>query len=341
MRKYCVLLTDNGQLESAWPYTRERFEDRLKDTCELKYIDLRERALEDFDWSEVDAVALFGGEITGPILGRAQALKVVGEITDVRVPEGYDLIVERGIPFVDATPAWAQSVAECGFALILCALRRIPYWHKRLAENGFDWKFPYSQFCDNPDFVNGELAGKRVGVVGLGQIGGRIAKWCDIFGALVMGYDPFLAAERFDEVGAEKMDLGEMVMGCDILVISVPPTPSARGIVNEDLVGKIPRGSIVMTVTRAAAIDGDALRRRVLKNELVWAADVYDVEPLPHDDPILGRENVVHIPHIAGRTRDANLRLADMIADDFLRVFAGESPKYLLTSKTAQIRREK
>ncbi|MEJ7664498.1 MAG: NAD(P)-dependent oxidoreductase [Hymenobacter sp.] len=66
-----------------------------------------------------------------------------------------------------------------------------------------------------------------------------------------------------------------------------------------------------------------ALRQRVLADELALALDVYDVEPLPPDDPLRGRPNVVHTPHIAGRTRDANLRTADLIADDFARVLAG------------------
>ena len=340
MNKPSVLLTDDGRLEGAWPYTRERFEDRLKDSCELKYINLKDRSLEDFDWAEINAVALFGGDITTDILDSAPELKVVGKITDWVVPNGYDEIVARGIPFVDATPAWGQSVAEVGFALILCALRRIPYWHKRLADNDFDWRHPIGQFCDNPDFVNGELGTKKVGVVGLGQIGGRIAKWCSVFGATVMGYDPFIEADRFIEVGAQKTDLPSLVKECDILAIGTPPTPSSHGIVNADLIDELRQGAIVMTVTRAKALDGDALRRRVLKNELIWAADVYDIEPLPEDDPIRGRENVVHIPHIAGRTRDANLHLADMIAEDFLRVFAGEPVKYPLTAKTAKVRRE-
>ncbi len=82
----------------------------------------------------------------------------------------------------------------------------------------------------------------------------------------------------------------------------------------------------MVAVTRAHAIDMAALRERIVANELAGAFDVYDVEPLPVEDPLRGRVNVVHTPHIAGRTRDANWRGAEVIADDFARLLRGEAP---------------
>ncbi len=229
-------------------------------------------------------------------------------------------------------------MAECGFALILCALRKIPHWHHRLVERAFDWNYPCGQFCDDPDFVNGELATKTVGVVGLGQIGARIAHWCHLFGAEVAACDPYAPAERFESVGARSVDIDALVQSVDILVIAVPPTPSARKLVHAQRVAALPKGAIVMSITRTAALDTEALRERVLRNELLWASDVFDVEPLPDNDPILGRDNVVHIPHIAGRTRDANHRVAEVIASDFIRVLAGESPRAALSPAAVAVR---
>src|ERR687890_1985972 len=77
------------------------------------------------------------------------------------------------------------------------------------------------------------------------------------------------------------------------------------------------RGSLIVLVTRAAVCDMTPLRERVLADELALAADVWDVEPLPLDDPLLGRQTVVHTPHIAGRTRDANLAWAENLAAQF------------------------
>ena len=333
-----VLLADNGDLETKWPYTRERFEQRFKNRTIVKHVDVRQIVLANLDWSAIDAVALFGGELTSDILGRAKRLKVVGGVTDVVGPSCFDLLSEKKIPFVEGTQAWAQSVAECGLGLILCALRKLPQWHRRLADGDFDWQYPFAQFCDDPNFTNGELGTKTVGVIGLGQIGSRIARWCTALGATVLAYDPYAPNDRFDWSGATRQEIDMLVNNVEILVIAVPPTPSADNLVDAKRVMRLAKGSIVMTITRTHAIDVDALRERVFANELLWASDVYDVEPLPAGDPILGRDNVVHVPHIAGRTKNANIRLADILADDFIRVFNGDAPLSVLTQETVRIR---
>ena len=335
-----VLLTNNGVLETQWPFTRKRFEQRLQQVAELVYVDVRRARLVDVDWETYDAVALFGGEMTERMLDRAIQLKVVGGITDVKGPSCFDSLVKRRIPFIDGTPAWGQSVAEIGIALMLCALRKVPHWHGRLAAGSFDWAFPYGQFCDDETFVNGTLGTKTVGVIGLGQIGSRIAKWCTMFGATVLGYDPFAPDERFREVGATEQDIETLIGEVEVLVVAVPPTPSAQNLVDARQVMRLRKGSVVTTITRTAAIDCQALRKRVLANELFWASDVYDIEPLAADDPILGRDNVVHIPHIAGRTKDANLRLADIITEGFMSVFNGSRPQSVLTPQAVQVRTE-
>ena len=97
----------------------------------------------------------------------------------------------------------------------------------------------------------------------------------------------------------------------------VPLTDETRGLVKREHLLALPRGSLVVLVTRATVCDMTTLRERVLANELAPAADVWDVEPLPLDDPLLGRHNVVHTPHIAGRTRDANLAWAENLAAQF------------------------
>ncbi|WP_443057881.1 NAD(P)-dependent oxidoreductase [Streptomyces sp. KLMMK] len=126
---------------------------------------------------------------------------------------------------------------------------------------------------------------------------------------------------------------------CDVLVIAVQDSPGATGVIDRDLVrAPLKNGAIVVTVTRSAAIDTKALHERVMAGEPVWDADVYDEEPLPADDPLIGRHNVVHPPCIAGRTRDGNLAVADVIADDFLRVFRGEHPVHMMTPARPSVR---
>jgi phosphoglycerate dehydrogenase-like enzyme len=334
--KPIAVIQDREVLSRHWPYTAERLVERLSHDFEIRRITPDDA--ECMDWTGVRALALFEGALTSALLERAQELQVVGGITDARGPDGFALLVARRIPFVEATRAWAPSVAECGLALALCALRRIPQWHMRLVRRDFDWVYPYGQFCDDPRFVNGELGTKTVGVVGLGQIGSRLAAWSHHLGARVLAYDPYAPQGRFDEAHATPAAVDELVSAAEVLFVAVPPTPSAVRLISADRVRRLRRGAIVVTITRTDAIDTEALRTRVLRDELVWAADVFDREPLLPDDPLLGRDNVIHIPHIAGRTRDANLRLADILADDFLRVLKGEAPKAVLSPAAVAVR---
>jgi phosphoglycerate dehydrogenase-like enzyme len=331
-----VLLTDDGQLTDTWPFVRERFERRLAEVFEVHYADVRERSLADRELADVQAIAWFGGELTTDVVAQAPNLRMVGGIVDGLRPPAWPELAARGIPFVDVTRAWAPSVAECALALALGALRRIPQHHRELAEGRETWLGV--QFTDDPAFVNGDLGTKQVGVVGMGQIGGRIAGWCTALGSSVQGYDPYAPAERFATTGARRVDLDDLCAAAEVLFVAVPPTPSAIGMIDADLVASLAPGTIVVTISRAAAIDCDALRRRVLDGSLAWAADVFDVEPLPPDDPLRGRANVVHVPHIAGRTRDTNHRVADLLAEDVLAVFAGREPACVLTESAATLR---
>jgi phosphoglycerate dehydrogenase-like enzyme len=97
----------------------------------------------------------------------------------------------------------------------------------------------------------------------------------------------------------------------------LPRLPTTVKLISAELIDALPTGCLVVCVTRMQILDSEALRRRVLGDELSLAADVFDIEPLPQGDPLIGRENVIHTPHNAGRTIDANREVVDMILDQF------------------------
>jgi phosphoglycerate dehydrogenase-like enzyme len=134
----------------------------------------------------------------------------------------------------------------------------------------------------------------------------------------VAAWDPFASEPCFHRAGAHReVRFDSLFHNADIFAPMVPLTDETRGLVKREHLLALPRGSLVVLVTRAAVCDMTTLRERVLADELALAADVWDVEPLPLDDPLLGRHNVVHTPHIAGRTRDANLAWAENLAAQF------------------------
>jgi phosphoglycerate dehydrogenase-like enzyme len=337
-----LIFTRSSTLENGWPFVPEALEARLKEFGELEIVQVeRGQAVgEATDMSEVNAIALFSGKVTEACVAAAPKLKAVGGVWDNSGHHNLavDPMFERGVTIVDATRAWAPSVAEITLALALNGLRRIADWHRRMALGEKLWVYDYGQFCDPVDFVNGTLGDKTVGVMGLGQIGGRVASWCNALGSRVLGYDPFIPQARFDELGAEPVDMDRLVEEAEVVMMTIPPTPSAKHILSRERIARLRKGALVVVTTRAHAIDMEALRERILAGELAGAFDVYDVEPLPVDDPLRGLPNVVHTPHIAGRTRDANLLVAKVIADDFGRILNGEAPQAALSRAAMAVR---
>ena len=336
------LFTRHPGLEKSWPFLHDRMVERLSELGEVEVVNVEKKDMairELVNLKEIVGIAHFGGNLTADCIKAAPKLRMVGALTD-HTGRGLplDALVERNIPIIETTRAWAQSVAELTFGLALGALRRIPQWHCRMAAGERLWTYAYGQFCDAPDFVNGTIGTKKVGVVGLGQIGRRLAKWCSAFGATVYGYDPYVPTDVYQELGVHPIEIDELVEIADIVFIAISPSPSSGGLLSRERIYKLQRGALIVITTRAQPVDMKALRERILADELAAAFDVYDIEPLPETDPLRGRDNVVHTPHIAGRTRDANLNIADIIAADFARILRGEKPQAQLTPHQIEVK---
>ncbi|MEO7908175.1 MAG: NAD(P)-dependent oxidoreductase [Roseiflexaceae bacterium] len=224
---------------------------------------------------------------------------------------------------------WGQSVAEFALALTLCGLRRIPQLHHEILTSQASWSYAPSngigrpgargaQYGDDPRFTNGTIAGKRVRIVGAGNISSRYASFTHMLGADVAAWDPFASEPGFHRAGARKeWHLDRLVRDAEIFAPMLPLTDATKGIITAAHIRALPTGCLVVLATRAAICDMAALRARVLADELALAADVFDVEPLALDDPLLGRHNVVHTPHNAGRTRHANQQWAAALFEQF------------------------
>ncbi len=224
---------------------------------------------------------------------------------------------------------WGQSVAEFGLALTLCGLRRIPQLHHAMITDLTPWDYsPVGgvgrpaqrgvQFGDDTRFTNGTIEGKRVRVVGAGNIASRYASFMHLLGADVAAWDPFATDPAFHRAGSRReLFLNRLVQDAEIFAPMVPLLDSTRGIVTAAHIDALPQGCLVVLVTRALICDVPALRRRVLADELALAADVFDIEPVPLNDALLGRSNVVHTPHNAGRTQQANEQWAAALLAQF------------------------
>lgn len=317
------------QFDSVWPFSADYWQSQWQ--CELYRTEdptlrpaqlvpdpasVQRLILLGFLADEADMAAFSGvEECFHTIHGYPDYDPEVTPVTDAAVAKGVDFHFPRGMPF------WGQSVAEYGLALTINALRRIPQTYAAMMHDASQFIYRPkvgkpsqrgAQYGDDAQFTNGTLAGKRVRVVGIGNIGARYAAWCAMMGAQVTAWDPFASDATFAVAGIERcVHLSELAKDAEIFVPMLPLTEETRGMISAEIIHSIPIGSLVVQVTRARVCDSEALYRRVINNELALAADVFLDEPLPLDSPLIGRANVVHTPHNAGRTVQANHAWAD------------------------------
>jgi D-3-phosphoglycerate dehydrogenase len=250
-------------------------------------------------------------------------LRVVG-----RHGAGLDTVdlpaaTRRGIAVVHAPGSNAQAVAEHTLMLILSCVKhtlRID----RLTRAG-DWRARHT--VDNV-----ELGEKTLGIVGVGNIGRRVARFAGAIGMRVLGYDTYVPAEEVRRRGAEPVSsLEALLPQVDVLTCHTPLTPETRHMINEKTLALLRPGAIFVNTSRGPVQDERALFQALVTGHLAAAGlDVFEEEPSPVDNPLFNLGNVVCSSHVAGVTREAHRRAALQVTAEMLRVLRGERPEVLV-----------
>lgn len=324
--------------EDVWPFAADHLRHLWERNSPLEFIRLkaqRETTLTDAisDPSDITQLVSLGVRVEDEHLSAFSNLEeaLVMTTSMYSVDEAIAVaLTDRGVTVHDHTDEgfWSVSVSEFGLALTINALRKLPQKYRAMVGSHDPWdleqldnELPEArghQFADDPEFVHGTVASKRVRIAGIGNIGSRYASIADFLGADVAAYDPYADEPCFHRAGAQRVhSLESLIEDAEIFAPTLPLTEATRGLITAEHIQALPEGCLIVLITRADVCDVAAIRERVLADEISLAADVWDEEPLPLDDPLLGRNNVVHTPHIAGRTKDANRQWAEHLAAHF------------------------
>ena len=257
-------------------------------------------------------------KVTAAVLDAAGRLKVIG-----RAGVGVDNIdlaaaSRRGVIVVNAPQSTTLAVAEQTMALMLALARQVP--HADAAMKTGQWL--------KKELLGVELSGKVLGIIGVGNIGAKVAQLAAAFGMSVLGYDPLLPQEVIHQRGAEAMSLQELYARSDMISLHLPLTPETRGLLSGQSFGQMKRGVRLVCTARGGIIDETALLGALESGQVAGAAlDVFAKEP-PGLTALVAHPNVIATPHISAQTVEAQVRAAEDIACEVLAALRGESLRW-------------
>lgn len=236
--------------------------------------------------------------------------------------ESIDLAAARahGVTVCNTPGVNSEAVAEMALALGLCAGRRIAEMDRAVRSNG-----PVRR----ENFLGVESWGRTVGIVGMGNIGTKVArKWRGAFASRIVAYDPYVPAGHWPDIPHTRAaSLEEMLPEVDLLTLHLPLTLETRGMIGERAFSLLKPGAVLVNAARGGIVDEAALHAALASGRLFGAGlDVFSIEPPTAANPLAGLPNVVLTPHAAGGTLDTQRNSALAVARQLLDVLAGKEP---------------
>lgn len=244
-------------------------------------------------------------KVDADLMQAGSSLQVIG-----RAGVGVDNIdideaTRRGIVVMNAPAANTYSTVELAFALLLGSARRVPEADASMRAG--QWK--------RKELRGTQLAGKTMGVVGVGRVGGEMADRAQAFGMQVLAHDPYVTEERRNELALDMKPLEELLRVANIVTLHVPLTDENRGLIGRNEIASMPAGAILINAARGGLVDEEALAEALVSGHLAAAGiDVFEMEPLPDDSPLREAPNLVMTPHIGASTFEAQREVSRQIA---------------------------
>jgi D-3-phosphoglycerate dehydrogenase / 2-oxoglutarate reductase len=235
---------------------------------------------------------------------------------------GYDTVdvkacTERGILVVNQSGGNAESVAEHVVGMMLMLVKRAIACDRALRAG---------TLTNRAAYTGNEAYGKTIGIIGLGNVGRRVAELCGgLFRMQVLAYDPYLSAEEMRARGATKAELDELLRRADFVSINCPLTDETRKMIGAREYALMQPGAYFITTARGFIHDEEALERALRDNKLAGAGlDVWEQEPPPAAHPLMQFDNVIVTAHTAGVTREARIRMGQFAAEQVLDALDGK-----------------
>ena len=268
-----------------------------------------------------------GAEIvlTNKVVLDSEKLNLLPHLSYIGVlATGYNVVdlevASRQSIVVTNIPAYStNSVAQMVWAHILNITNRVGYYANENAKGRWAENKDFCYF----DFTHTELAGKTMGIVGLGNTGMATARIAQAFGMNVVAYTSKSELPK----GMEKVSLDELFKSSDIISLHCPLTTETKGLVNNERLSMMKPSAILINTSRGPVVDESAVAEALNQDRIAaFGADVISIEPAKADNPLLHAKNCFLTPHIAWATKEARQRLIDICAEN-VKAFLKDKPQ--------------
>lgn len=257
---------------------------------------------------DYDALIIRSGtKATPKVIDAGKNLKVIGRagvgVDNIDVPYATD----KGILVMNTPSANILSAAEHSCAMLLALARNIPFAHDSMHRG--EWK--------RSKYTGVEMNGKILGIIGVGRVGGEVAKRMKAFNMTLIGYDPFLPKDVADSLGVRLTTLEEVLTTSDFMTIHTPLLPETRNMISMPQFKMMKPNARLANVARGGIVNEDDLYTALKDKVIAGAAfDVWCNEPLSDDEKkLLELDNLVVTPHLGASTVEAQERVAVEIAE--------------------------
>jgi len=292
----------------------------LEAGIELQVIDGRDRESLIAGTRDADALLVLAEQIDADVIGHLRHCRSI-----TRFGVGVDTVdlesaAARGIWVTNVPDANYREVAVHAIALTLALSRRLPALDHGIRVNG--WSASVVPGVHRPDT-------QIFGLLGLGRIGQRTAEMARAIGYRVIAHDPAASPGDAEDMGVELVSMEEVIARADVLSLHVPLTESTRGMLDRSAIARMPKGAIVINVSRGGLIDEEALADALDSGHLFAAGlDAFENEPLEEGSPLRGLDSVLLSPHAGHWSEESWAETKHKAIGDVLRVLRGEHPIY-------------
>ena len=291
----------------------ELFDDeRLERLAGLGVVDRPSARLEPAERLDYDIVVTGWGSAPFPaVRGLDDRLRLVahsaGTIRKI-VPKQ---LLSEGVRVTQAASGMAVSVAELALYFTQSLLRNLSDVDRRMQRKDWNGALTFG--------LGRTIAGTRIGVIGASRVGRAYIEYLTAMGGDVVVSDPYLSRRDADDMGVTLLGLDELLATSPVVALHAPVTQETRGMLSAERLALIPDGGIFVNTARSAIVDTPALMAELRSGRLSAALDVFDLEPVPDDDPLWTLSNVILTPHIGAVTTHSRQMQGDVVVDEIDR----------------------